>query len=311
MGRLKSLLVASAAAVVLAGGIAAGQGVLPDRSTIVTISAPVSIPGTVLPAGEYLFKLADTNASRNVVQIFDKDRAKIFATLIAVSAQRNEPEGEAVITFHETPANQPPALHYWYYAGEKDGQEFVYPKSQAIAIARASRESVMAMDTTSSDADAMQKATLGRVDPNSPEVAAAQTQNPAGTPAASSISSEAPRPAAPVETPAPATPTEPQSTTPPAAQSPTPQEPATPPAAAPQAQAPSPAATPSDRPTATAGRDVSPAPAGTSGSAPAAQGQSKGELPKTASDLPTVAMIGIVALCMALGIHAYRRRLLV
>src|SRR5918993_407217 len=103
MGRFKSILIASSAAVLWTTGVAAGQGTLPDRATMVTISAPVSLPGVVLPAGEYLFRLADTQSSRNVVQIFDKDRTKIFATLIAVSAVRDEPSGEAVITFRESP----------------------------------------------------------------------------------------------------------------------------------------------------------------------------------------------------------------
>ena len=303
MGRFKSTLIASSAAVLLTTGMAAGQGVLPDRATVVTISAPVSLPGVVLPAGEYLFRLADTQASRNVVQIFDKDRTKIFATLIAVSAERNEPSGEAVITFRESPANQPPALRYWYYAGEKAGQEFAYPKSQAIEIARASGEAVMAMDTTATDTEAMQRAEMARVDPKSAEVASAETPGaaeqaaaaaPATTPAA-----EPQAPASPVETPEPA---------PAAAQ----------PQAAVQAQA-TPAqepvarpATPAEpQPTGTSGRDVMPAPAGTSGSATPAAADAARELPKTASQLPLVGVLGFLALGAAFGVRAYRRRLIV
>jgi len=295
MGRFKSLLLASSAAVALTGGVAAGQGVLPDRATIVTISAPVSVAGTVLPAGEYLFRLADTQASRNVVQIFDKDRTKIFATLIAVSAQRDEPEGESVVTFHESPANQPPAIRYWYYAGEKAGQEFAFPKEQAIAIARASGEPVMAIDTTSTDAEAMQKAELSRIDANSPEVAAAEpAQNPAEPAAAAAA-----EPRAPIETPETPAPTEPRTATPPAAQQAQ--------AAAPQEPAAQPPTTPATepRPTGTSGRDAMPAPAGTSGTTNAR------ELPRTASSLPLVGLFGVIALCAAFALRAYRRRLLV
>jgi len=139
MGRFKVIVSAAVATVVMSATYAAAQSaVLPDRMTFVTISAPVSVPGMVLPAGEYMFRLADTQASRNVIQIYDKDRSKLFATLITVSAERNEPSDESVITFRETPSDQPPALRYWYYAGEKGGQEFAYPKDQAIRIARAS-----------------------------------------------------------------------------------------------------------------------------------------------------------------------------
>ena len=36
-----------------------------------------------LPAGSYLFKLADSQVNRNIVQVFDKDRSKIYATILA------------------------------------------------------------------------------------------------------------------------------------------------------------------------------------------------------------------------------------
>jgi hypothetical protein len=294
MGRLKSLLITGAAAAVLSGAAAAAQGVLPDRATIVTISAPVSVAGTVLPAGEYLFRLADTQASRNVVQIYDKDRTKIFATLIAISAQRNEPEGESVVTFHESPANQPPAIRYWYYAGEKAGQEFAYPKEQAIAIARASGEPVMAIDTTSTEVDAMQKAEMSRIDANSPDIAApAPAQNPGERAAAAPA-----EPRAPIETPETPVPAEPRTAPPPAqTQAAAPREPAAQPPATP---------TPEPRPTGTSGRDVMPAPAGTSGSTAGAR-----ELPRTASRLPLVGLFGVIAICAAFALRAYRLRLLV
>jgi hypothetical protein len=276
MGRFKPFLGATTAALVLSAGVAMAQGIVPDRSTIVTISAPVSVPGVVLPAGEYLFRLADSNTNRNIVQIYDKDRTRIFATLIAVPAERNEPSGDAVITFRETPANQAPALRYWYFAGEKAGNEFAYPKQQAIEIARASHESVMAIDTTSNDIDSMQKAELHRVEPSAAE-AAEQTAQPA---APIEPQSPAPAPAAPqAQAPAPAA------------------APAEPPAPAPVAREP--------QPTGTSGRDVMPAPAGTSGRAADAAAT---ELPRTAGELPMVALVGFLALGAAIGARALRRR---
>jgi hypothetical protein len=295
MGRFTYLLIASSAALALTGGSATAQGVVPDRSTIVTISAPVSVPGVVLPAGEYLFRLADSQASRNVVQIFDKDRTKIFATLMAIPALRNEPSGDAIVTFRESPATEAPALRYWYYAGEKAGQEFAYPKDQAIAIARASGEPVMSMSTTgSSEADAMQKAELTRIDPKSPDVSAA-ADAPDATAAAREPRAAPSEPAA-----APATPAEPE----------TPAAPPAPPARAAASQAPAPTAAPAERPTATSERDVMPAPAGTSGTSPAAA-DAPGELPRTASSLPLAGMLGVLALGAAFGVRALRRRLVV
>ena len=78
-------------------------GTAADRTTFVTFSGPVSIPGKTLPAGTYTFRLADSPADRHIVQIFDQDQTKLFATLLAVAAERNQAEGDPVMTFRETP----------------------------------------------------------------------------------------------------------------------------------------------------------------------------------------------------------------
>src|SRR3954466_12795883 len=93
------------AALALGATPAPAQAPDTNRTTIVTFSAPVSLPGVTLPAGSYLFKLADSQVNRNIVQVFDKDRSKIYATILAMPAQRNEPADDTVITFRESPAN--------------------------------------------------------------------------------------------------------------------------------------------------------------------------------------------------------------
>jgi hypothetical protein len=59
-----------------------------NKKTILTFSGPVQLPGATLPAGSYVFKLADLNGNRHVVQVFDKDETKIFATLMAIPNRR-------------------------------------------------------------------------------------------------------------------------------------------------------------------------------------------------------------------------------
>jgi hypothetical protein len=39
-----------------------------DKRTLFTFSGPVTLPGVTLPAGEYLFRLADPNSSSRVAQ---------------------------------------------------------------------------------------------------------------------------------------------------------------------------------------------------------------------------------------------------
>lgn len=281
MGRIRNIAAAAACAgLMLAPAAASAQATPADRNTKVTFSGPVSIPGKTLPAGTYTFRIADSPTNRHIVQVFDKDETQIIATLLAVPAEKMEAEGDPVITFKETPADRPPALHYWYYAGEKTGNEFVYPRSQAMAIAQASGEGVMAVDTDSTNIDDW-KGTPTRV--------TATGQNPASSTTSSSTTSSdtTPTTAQPTTTPEP-TPQSAAPTTPPQSQ------PSTAPPTAPQASAPTAApATPAepDRPVGTSGRPAS-------------------ELPHTASSMPAVGLVGLLACAGALAIRARRTGLI-
>jgi hypothetical protein len=107
MRRTRSTTLAALAVLALSAGVAAQQTVQ-DRTTFVTFSAPVAIPGRTLPAGTYTFRLADTQADRHIVQILDKEKGKLIATMLAVPAERAEQSGEPVVTFKEAPSNRAP-----------------------------------------------------------------------------------------------------------------------------------------------------------------------------------------------------------
>jgi hypothetical protein len=279
------------AALLLGATLATAQSPDTNNTTIVTFSAPVSLPGVTLPAGSYMFKLADSQVNRNIVQVFDKDRSKILATILAIPAERNQPADDTVITFAESPANSAPAIRYWYYPGDKRGQEFAYPKKQATEIANAAHTSVLSIDTEDTSAEGMTKGKMSRVEPGaqaSQSTAEAAQPTTAAQGAQPSTSPSAESQAAPQST-------QPQSSTP----APTTEQPsATPsaqPAPAPSATTPS-ASMPSATPSSTQGA------VGTSG---AASGRSK--LPKTASTIPLIGFAGLLALASAFGVRALRR----
>ena len=294
MGRFKTITAAACATLLIGAAGAAAQPA--DRTTFVTFSGPVSIPGKTLPAGTYTFRLADSPADRHIVQIFDRDQAQLFATLLAVPAERNEAEGEPVVTFRETASNVPPALRYWYYAGEKSGNEFVYPRAQAMTIARSSGEGVMSMDTESSDVNQW-KGTPERVTANAepqPSTAASTattsstasttTAEPTTAPAQPTAAQPATTPAQPTATPAqPTTTSEPTTTSQPAQ-----------PTTAPRSTTP-------EQPAATAPRSNPDQPTGTSGRS------EPSELPRTAGELPLVGLIGLAAFAGAFALRAARK----
>jgi len=122
-----------------------------NKKTTVTFSGPVEIPGVhltgwgVLPAGTYVFKLVSSDSNRHIVQIFNKEETKVYATILAIPNYRLKPTDKTVITFRERPAGQPEALRAWFYPGMNSGEEFVYPKAKAIELARVTNTAVLAI----------------------------------------------------------------------------------------------------------------------------------------------------------------------
>ena len=49
-----------------------------DKRTLFTFSESVALPGTTLPAGEYLFRVADPDTSSKVVQVLSADAAHVL-----------------------------------------------------------------------------------------------------------------------------------------------------------------------------------------------------------------------------------------
>lgn len=105
-----------------------------QERSFITFSNTVEMPGVTLPAGTYVFRLADT-PQRNVVQVLSQDEKKVLGQWLFVQHERPEVTGDTVIMFKETAENTMPAVQYWYFPGEKIGKEFVYPKDQAEKIA--------------------------------------------------------------------------------------------------------------------------------------------------------------------------------
>jgi hypothetical protein len=119
-----------------------------NKKTIVTFSQPVEVPGVgaqVLPAGTYVFKLVDSPADRNIVQILNKQETHVFTTILAIANYRLRTTDKTVMTFKERAQGEPEAIRAWFYPGHQWGQEFVYPKSKAVELAKVSNEPVLYM----------------------------------------------------------------------------------------------------------------------------------------------------------------------
>lgn len=140
--QMKMTLFAGLAALALLPGARADEW---TQRTVLTFNEPIEIPGQVLPAGTYVFKLANSSSNRHIVQVFNKDENRIFGMFLAIPDYRLRASEKTIIKFAERPAGSPQAIKAWFFPGKNYGHEFVYPKAKAVALAEANDTPVPSM----------------------------------------------------------------------------------------------------------------------------------------------------------------------
>jgi hypothetical protein len=173
-----------------------------NNKTTMTFSEPVEVPGVgaqTLPAGTYVFKIADSLADRHIVQIFNQAEDHVYTTILAIPNYRLKATGKTVVTFRERGEGQPEAIHAWFYPGKNWGEEFVYPKSRAMELAKIVNEPVLATTVDySAPVETLKTAPIIAVAPTGDEVAVADVVQ---APPVEVAAAETPAPeAAPAET---------------------------------------------------------------------------------------------------------------
>jgi hypothetical protein len=257
------------------------------RLTIMTFSEPVQLPGMTLPAGKYRFEMADINNAAHTVRVLSEDGQKVlgtFHTIPTVQATRDLSDTDTLVMFSERPAGQPQAAKEWYYPQRSIGEEFVYPREQALAIAKANNTTVPAEDG-------------GKIERVGGSDAAAATDTAAGDNAAAANDR------AEVNDSAAANNRDSEPSEPAAASQPEQR-------VAQNDPAPAPAPEP-NRTVGTSGQEATPESnrqVGTAGQAPAQSEAPARTLPQTASNLYFYELLSMLLLASAVGIHQLRRQ---
>ena len=159
--RIFSLACAVAVFVCLMAAPATAQPL--DKRTVFTFSGPITLPGVTLPAGQYLFRLADPNSRSRVVQVLNADGTQPYGLFFTLSAERFEPASTPEVRFMETASGTPAAIKTWWYPGERTGYEFIYPKEQARRLATAASQPVLTTDAQTTTTEQTNTAALSRV----------------------------------------------------------------------------------------------------------------------------------------------------
>ena len=99
------------------------------RTTYLTFSRSVALPGVTLGRGTYIFELADSNSHVDLVRVLSRDRSQVYLTAFTnmITRPTNLP-ADQFVSLGEAQAGTAPPIVAWYPPGDSNGREFVYRK---------------------------------------------------------------------------------------------------------------------------------------------------------------------------------------
>src|SRR5215472_15772689 len=122
-----------------------------SKKSVLTLQDSFEVPGMVLKPGTYVLKADDNSGNpRTLVRLLSQDESQTLTTFVAIPDNRMRPESDVVVTFFNGVIDGPKSVQTWYYPGEMNGYEFVYPKTRAKEIAKHTDDHVMASDSKES-----------------------------------------------------------------------------------------------------------------------------------------------------------------
>ena len=168
---LKRLFSASVLVVLVHVMASGANAVTFDKRTYFTFNQSVALPGVTLPAGTYMFRLADPDTTRRVIQVSDKKGTEHYAMLLTVPAYRLDAAKDSEVRFLETPAGAPRAIDAWWYVGDNTGYQFMYSKAQLAELNRVNQPNPVAAASESSSINIGEPVAVPPIaDANSPGV---------------------------------------------------------------------------------------------------------------------------------------------
>jgi len=97
-----------------------------NKETHFRFSTSVALPGVVLPAGEYVFELADPMTSRHVVRVRNRQRSQVYLQALTRSIKRHPDLKSGTVTLGEAASGTPRPILVWYPEADSYGYEFIY-----------------------------------------------------------------------------------------------------------------------------------------------------------------------------------------
>jgi hypothetical protein len=121
------IIVRVACLLVVLGVLAAAPVSANLHKTYFTFSAPVRLPGVVLPPGTYVFERPSSMLDRTIVQVTDRTTSKLyFLALTRVVERAERGDLNSTITLGEAVQGAPRPVSVWFPQGETRGHQFIY-----------------------------------------------------------------------------------------------------------------------------------------------------------------------------------------
>jgi hypothetical protein len=184
MKALTRLLALSAFAVIFGVIVATDAIAQKPETSFLRLGQQTDVGGTVLEPGVYVITVLPDIQNRNILQVTNEDRSKVFATVLSIphgTGQKVQTNTEYV--FYPATEGSPQALRTWFAprSASEGGHDIVYPARRAMQLAAAVKEPVVAYKDETKTED-LKTVELVVVTP-AKEVIAYVAPTPAPTPA--------------------------------------------------------------------------------------------------------------------------------
>jgi hypothetical protein len=106
------------------------------RTTYVSFSAPVGLPGVALARGTYVFELADPLKDPTIVRVLSQDRSTMYFMGFTEMIQRAAGRPAQPVSLGEAVAGCPVPITAWYPSGDSNGRRFIYRQGHSRIAGR-------------------------------------------------------------------------------------------------------------------------------------------------------------------------------
>ncbi len=159
--RVMSFLYVTALVAGSAGNAAWGAPADSDLKAKFNVSQETEVPGLKLPPGAYSIRVLDHLSDRVIVRIDDASTGK-HSTFIGLPSKNPARSGSGIINYASGPDGGAAARGFTFAGGTT--VEFVYPKAEAVSLAKLNGTKVTAIDPASEGRVAKQDNELSKDD---------------------------------------------------------------------------------------------------------------------------------------------------